>query len=607
MRALVTGASGFVGGPPHPPAARARRTRCAAWCARRAAARSSTAWASRSTSAISATAACCARRSTAATWSFTAPPTIGSRSASPDEIYRSNVTGSENLFAAAAEVGVGRVVYTSSVATLGLSSDGTAASESAPSTLGSMIGAYKRSKFLAERVADSFVAHAQAADRDRQPVDAGRRGRRAPDADRASSWSTSSRAASPPTSTPGSTSSTCATSPRGTCWRPSAASSASATSSATATSRSPSCSTCWRASPACAGRACVCRTSCRCSSATLEAPLARLRRRPPRVSLEAVRLARKKMFFDPAKAVRELGLPQSPIETRARARRRLVSRAGVRDVVTAGPIPQRRSDVRDRDRRGDAGGGAPDLAAPHAPGRLPRRPRARAARPPRPPRRGGGRDRRGRAAGARRHRRAPARLPGAPPHRDRRRGRAEPGPARRRAGHRRRRCAGRAAEPMRPAPALVEWAARAMRRAARPRHHHAGHRRQRQPPRRRSTSGYGDGGAAVVDLESAAYAEAADDAGVPWLVLRAVADTADESLPAVARRLPRRHRRDPARARRLGAAARSAPAAAPARAAPPRRRRRACAGARASCRCSMPGPRASRFAREGARGAREEL
>jgi dihydroflavonol-4-reductase len=49
--------------------------------------------------------------------------------------------------------------------------------------------------------------------------------------------------------------------------------------------------------------------------ATLEAPLARLRRRPPRVSLEAVRLARKKMFFDPAKAVRDLGLPQSPIET----------------------------------------------------------------------------------------------------------------------------------------------------------------------------------------------------------------------------------------------------------------------------------------------------
>ena len=44
------------------------------------------------------------------------------------------MVGSENLFTAAADVGVGRVVYTSSVATLGLSNDGTAASESAPST-----------------------------------------------------------------------------------------------------------------------------------------------------------------------------------------------------------------------------------------------------------------------------------------------------------------------------------------------------------------------------------------------------------------------------------------------------------------------------------------
>ena len=42
------------------------------------------------------------------------------------------------------------------------------------------------------------------------------------------------------------------------------------------------------------------------------------------------------MFFDPGKAVRELGLPQSPIETRARARGRVVPRAGVRAVVSRG-------------------------------------------------------------------------------------------------------------------------------------------------------------------------------------------------------------------------------------------------------------------------------
>ena len=40
---------------------------------------------------------------------------------------------------------------------------------------------------------------------------------------------------------------------------------------------------------------------------------ARLSRRPPRVSLTAVRMARKRMFFSPAKAVRELGLPQTDV------------------------------------------------------------------------------------------------------------------------------------------------------------------------------------------------------------------------------------------------------------------------------------------------------
>jgi dihydroflavonol-4-reductase len=36
-------------------------------------------------------------------------------------------------------------------------------------------------------------------------------------------------------------------------------------------------------------------------------------RRPPAVALEAVRMARRRMFFDPSKAVRELGLPQTPV------------------------------------------------------------------------------------------------------------------------------------------------------------------------------------------------------------------------------------------------------------------------------------------------------
>jgi len=48
--------------------------------------------------------------------------------------------------------------------------------------------------------------------------------------------------------------------------------------------------------------------------AHLEAPVARLLRREPRVPLDGARMAKTRMFFDGSKAVRELGLPQSPIE-----------------------------------------------------------------------------------------------------------------------------------------------------------------------------------------------------------------------------------------------------------------------------------------------------
>ncbi len=71
----------------------------------------------------------------------------------PEEIYRANVHGTGALLRAAAKAGVERVVYTSSVATLGLFPDGTPADELTPSALGNMIGHYKRSKFLAEEEA----------------------------------------------------------------------------------------------------------------------------------------------------------------------------------------------------------------------------------------------------------------------------------------------------------------------------------------------------------------------------------------------------------------------------------------------------------------------
>jgi len=78
----------------------------------------------------------------------------------PDELYASNVEGTRHLMAAALKTGIPRVVYTSSVATLGLHADGTSATEDSPVTVADMIGHYKRSKFLAERVIDDLVQQA---------------------------------------------------------------------------------------------------------------------------------------------------------------------------------------------------------------------------------------------------------------------------------------------------------------------------------------------------------------------------------------------------------------------------------------------------------------
>jgi dihydroflavonol-4-reductase len=69
------------------------------------------------------------------------------------EIYESNVTGTENVLKIAREKGVEKVVYTSSVATLGLPDDGTPGNEGTPVSLNDMIGHYKQSKFMAEQVA----------------------------------------------------------------------------------------------------------------------------------------------------------------------------------------------------------------------------------------------------------------------------------------------------------------------------------------------------------------------------------------------------------------------------------------------------------------------
>ena len=71
----------------------------------------------------------------------------------PAEMYKANVEGTRALLRAAREAGVPRVVYTSSVATMGFQYDGTVVDEDTPVSEAAMIGHYKRSKWLAEQVA----------------------------------------------------------------------------------------------------------------------------------------------------------------------------------------------------------------------------------------------------------------------------------------------------------------------------------------------------------------------------------------------------------------------------------------------------------------------
>jgi dihydroflavonol-4-reductase len=68
------------------------------------------------------------------------------------ELYDSNVEGTRNILAAARDSGVRRVICTSSVATMGFGNNGRLTDEKTPVTLSNMIGDYKRSKFMAEQL-----------------------------------------------------------------------------------------------------------------------------------------------------------------------------------------------------------------------------------------------------------------------------------------------------------------------------------------------------------------------------------------------------------------------------------------------------------------------
>ena len=68
------------------------------------------------------------------------------------ELYQSNVDGTRNILQAARDSSVRRVVYTSSVATMGFGNNGSMTDERTPVSLANMIGDYKRSKFMAEQL-----------------------------------------------------------------------------------------------------------------------------------------------------------------------------------------------------------------------------------------------------------------------------------------------------------------------------------------------------------------------------------------------------------------------------------------------------------------------
>jgi len=74
-----------------------------------------------------------------------------------DDFYQTNVEGTRRVLEAARDEGVERFVYTSSIATLGVNKDRTPATEDTPSSLADRIGPYQRSKFLAQEIALGFA------------------------------------------------------------------------------------------------------------------------------------------------------------------------------------------------------------------------------------------------------------------------------------------------------------------------------------------------------------------------------------------------------------------------------------------------------------------
>lgn len=247
--------------------------------------------------------------------------------------YTVNVEGTRRLLQAAAEAGVERVVYTSTVGALGIPADGTLGTEETPVGLADMVGDYKRSKFLAEAVARDFARQglpvvivnpsAPVGPGDVKPTPTGQmivdflRGRMWAYLDTGLNLVDVDDVAA---------------------GHLLAAERGKAGERYILGGRNLGLRQIFEM----LGRIAGIRPPRMKLTAGLVLPVAccaewvadRLTGRPPRVAVDAVRMARKRMFFDPSKAVRELGLPQSPVEA---ALERAVAWFRAQGYAPAGP------------------------------------------------------------------------------------------------------------------------------------------------------------------------------------------------------------------------------------------------------------------------------